>query len=378
MKTEVKVGDVKNFIDIEGLNEEDVIVRKQSWGSMVINENEEMTYVATISDTSVDMDQDCVYSKGCDIRKILKAPVVLWSHSHSSPPVGKIVGLNITENSIQAKVKMAPTTFGNELWTLIRGGYLKTNSIGFVIKKAVIKGNKDFSEFVNKTGIQVAETCNRIITEFVLVENSLCSIPSNENALIEAISTKSIHLEDKLSKELGLKVVEVIVKEEDYGELIELKPFPNEHAARQESPDKYIRFRRQNDKFGPGIDAIFGITSDGKVELQSIRFSADKYTVEEARKWLEAHGHKTNIEPASGKSSEAVIVKEEPVTPEVKPVETPVIVVEPKVEVPLIVKPDLAATEEVFKPVFRIIRAGDYIPTTEDVKAYKNGKVLTV
>jgi len=69
-------------------------------------------------------------------------------------------------------------------------------------------------------------------------------------------------------------------------------PYPNEHSARLKSPGKYIRFRRQNDKFGSGIDAIFGITKDGKAELQAIRFDKTKFTVSQARAWLKAHDHK--------------------------------------------------------------------------------------
>lgn len=58
-------------------------------------------------------------------------------------------------------------------------------------------------------------------------------------------------------------------------------------------PSKYIRVRRENDKFGPGISAIWGVTEDKKVELQAVRFDKDKYTPEEARKWLADHKMKT-------------------------------------------------------------------------------------
>jgi len=76
------------------------------------------------------------------------------------------------------------------------------------------------------------------------------------------------------------------------------KPYPNEHALRLNDPDKYDKIRRQNDKFEDGIHAIFGIL-EGKTELQSIRFSADKFTSEEALKWLEEHDYKTSgFEPA--------------------------------------------------------------------------------
>jgi len=74
---------------------------------------------------------------------------------------------------------------------------------------------------------------------------------------------------------------------------------PGEHAARQVSPDAFEKFRRENDKFGAGIHAIWGITADGKTEVQSIRFDSSKFTEDEAKAWLEKHGFKTTIEPAA-------------------------------------------------------------------------------
>lgn len=81
-------------------------------------------------------------------------------------------------------------------------------------------------------------------------------------------------------------------------------PFPNEHAARQNDPKKYKRFRRQNNKFGVGIHAIFGITQDNKAEVQSIRFDSSKFSEEQARKWLKNHKYKTGLEVATKKSEE--------------------------------------------------------------------------
>ena len=85
------------------------------------------------------------------------------------------------------------------------------------------------------------------------------------------------------------------------------KPLPSEHSARIEAPDKYDSFRRDNDKFGPGIHAIWGIL-DGpprKAELQAIRFSADKFTADEAKAWLKEHDYKPiSFEAASGGGDE--------------------------------------------------------------------------
>lgn len=80
-------------------------------------------------------------------------------------------------------------------------------------------------------------------------------------------------------------------------------PFPNEHAARQTSPTRYKKFRRQKNKFGQGVDAIWGVLDDGKTELQSIRFDKSKFTPAQAKAWLKEHKMKTGIEAASSKAN---------------------------------------------------------------------------
>jgi hypothetical protein len=80
-------------------------------------------------------------------------------------------------------------------------------------------------------------------------------------------------------------------------------PYSNEHAARLNPPDKYVKFRRENGKFGSGIDVIWGITKEGKTEIQAIRFRASKFTVEKAKSWLKNHDFKPILfEPATEKS----------------------------------------------------------------------------
>lgn len=83
-------------------------------------------------------------------------------------------------------------------------------------------------------------------------------------------------------------------------------PYPTEHAARIENPDRYAKFRRRNKAGGEGVDFVYGVLPDGTVELQAVRFDAELFTPEEARKWLEDHGHTARIfEPArKGKAQE--------------------------------------------------------------------------
>ena len=89
------------------------------------------------------------------------------------------------------------------------------------------------------------------------------------------------------------------------------KPFPNEHAARQTSPKKYKRFRRQKVKGTNGVYFIFGILEDGTSEVQSIRFLASSWTPKEAKKWLKKQGYSYSKFEVSSKKSDVKKTEEE-------------------------------------------------------------------
>lgn len=92
---------------------------------------------------------------------------------------------------------------------------------------------------------------------------------------------------------------EKILKALTFIKFLVSKPYANEHAGRLTDPGQYKRFARQNDKGGPGVDFVFGITADGKTELQAIRFDAQRFTAIEAKAWLKEHDNKTILfEPA--------------------------------------------------------------------------------
>jgi len=141
----------------------------------------------------------------------------------------------------------------------------------------------------------------RLVSEWELMEYSIVSVGMQSDAQTlpegkeeEAIQFKVLpEIEEKRGELVGWK---------DYQGTWEEKPYPNEHACRLESPDKYVRIRRENDKFGAGIHALWGIQEGAKpVELQAIRFSLEKFTAAEARAWVKTHDYKcTAFEPATG------------------------------------------------------------------------------
>jgi HK97 family phage prohead protease len=95
----------------------------------------------------------------------------------------------------------------------------------------------------------------------------------------------------------------------DEDDRAEKRPYPGEHAARINDPDKYDSFRRVNDEGGEGVDFVYGILPDGGVEIESIRFDADEFTVEQARQWLEDNDFTAiKFEPATGSSERSETV----------------------------------------------------------------------
>jgi len=80
-------------------------------------------------------------------------------------------------------------------------------------------------------------------------------------------------------------------------------PFVNEHAGRLKSPSDFKDFRRK--KLTDGIDAIYGIKSDGKTEIQSLRFDSSKFTETQAKEWLKDNDFKPILfEPSIGEENE--------------------------------------------------------------------------
>jgi hypothetical protein len=78
-------------------------------------------------------------------------------------------------------------------------------------------------------------------------------------------------------------------------------PYPNEHAARLLQPRQFDSFARQS--IVSGISLILGI-KDGKSTAQAYRFKKDKFTVDEAKKWLADHNIKyISFEPAANKKA---------------------------------------------------------------------------
>lgn len=79
-------------------------------------------------------------------------------------------------------------------------------------------------------------------------------------------------------------------------------PYPNEHSARLQDPDKYVRFARSNNRMDVGVDVIFGFLPNGSSNIQAIRFRTNTWSRQGAIDWLKSHHfwkHVILFEPAT-------------------------------------------------------------------------------
>ncbi len=83
-------------------------------------------------------------------------------------------------------------------------------------------------------------------------------------------------------------------------------PYPNEHACRLETPDKYKSFARENcgqKHDGKCIDVIYGIPEEGGSEIQALRYKTDIWTEDAARNHCKSRdGSFEPAKKAEGKS----------------------------------------------------------------------------
>jgi len=343
MKTELSLSTLQGQGVFKGsdLPSTSEVTRKTYTTSTVATiDNEERSFSTVMSTGNEDREGEVIVVSGMDTKEYDKNPVLCWGHIYSTPPVGKAMEVVAIENGLAGKFKMASTPFANDLWTLVKDGMLNAVSIGFIRLQTYKRGTPGFIEACKQFGVAITATLTRITTKAVLVETSLVCTPCNRDAIMFAVASKGLL---EAANRLGVDVQ----SDDDAGDMIAAKavslgakPYPTEHAARQESPDAFVKFRRVNNAFGEGIHAIYGIDAQGKTHVQTIRFDVTKYTVAEAKTWLNDHGYEATVEAAVPQKQEAPVTEPTDIpapieTPVVAPIEPPVKTVEAPVEPPV-------------------------------------------
>ena len=144
-----------------------------------------------------------------------------------------------------------------------------------------------------------------------VVRRDAISLEGPAVALYDLVLVPTGDLEVLDVEELRARLDKNVSVEKSDGPIVEYtsKSAPTEHAATQLDPAGFDDFRRENDKFGSGIHAVWG-SKGGKTKLQSVRFNTS-FSADEAGKWLTDNKMKSDIEEATGVSKSRFVKSDE-------------------------------------------------------------------
>jgi phage head maturation protease len=177
----------------------------------------ERAAIGYISTRDVDHVGEVLVPNGAILKYYKTNPVVLWAHDYSMPPVAKADWVESDGYGVQSKRTYAETPRADEVWQLIKGGFIKTTSVGFIGIEGTWKGGSGWQSLVDKYNTEwntdlEKSGCTLITTKWALLEYSDVPVPCNPGALTIAVA-KGMSLSPQLINQLGLDDITEAVDE---------------------------------------------------------------------------------------------------------------------------------------------------------------------
>ncbi len=178
--------------------------QKQISAVLKAGESDGHTFSATISTNAVDRDGEVLLPEGMDAKDFNANPVVFWNHNYEKP-IGRATKLAKTSGGWTAEATLAPRPETHEgEWlpdvahALIKAGVLNGVSVGFAPVESRRPTKKDLETF--------GDDLQQVYTRWKLLEFSLTGLPSNQEALVTAVSKGAVSAIQ--CKAMGLEVPE--------------------------------------------------------------------------------------------------------------------------------------------------------------------------
>jgi len=197
-------------LDSEGFFDapEAIVKRRQVNAPVESLEEGERAAIRYISTRDVDRDREVLVPKGAMMDHFQLAPQVLWGHDYSLPPIGKAEWVAVDDYGLKSKTVYAETERAEEVWQLVKGGFLSTASVGFLPIERTFKGQQGWAQTVEKlnrawqTDLEAAGA-EIVTTKWSLLEYSDVPVPANPYALVTAIA-KGLNIQPEMLEALGL------------------------------------------------------------------------------------------------------------------------------------------------------------------------------
>jgi hypothetical protein len=199
---------------------------KEVWGidfdielKQTADDTDERRIISMIGSTpSVDRDNDIIVQSGWDTKAFKNSSPVLWAHNHSIPAIAKITKFNKTKDALTFDEiefpKEGVSAFSDMIFELIKGGFLKAGSVGFLPIKSETRERTEEEE---KNEPQSFCPPTKFLKQ-ELLEFSIVNVGSNRDALVTHLGQKGfktngkIKIESEEGKEISVDVTEFLNK----------------------------------------------------------------------------------------------------------------------------------------------------------------------
>jgi len=186
--------------------------------------------VSWITTEQPDRAGDVVISRGMNQQQYNLNPIVTLEHNYTMPPVGKSLWRKATRDGTTSGIK-AKTQYPSkpEAWegtwpadlafSLVQAGLLNGKSIGFIPTKIHPPTSQEI-----ETNQWSAKSMGMVIDEWIMVEYACTFLPTQQQALVEAVSKSQID-KDAILAVLNLDPNIFQTKAAETQEVIAFTPF---------------------------------------------------------------------------------------------------------------------------------------------------------
>lgn len=154
----------------------------------------EQADISIINDLTLDRDSEIVLPSGGDAKQFTSNPVITLNHNYNDLPVGRAAWVKQEPKGKKAERWKMKTLYAKrpddweglwkpeEVFALVKGGYLPGKSIGFIAESRRQPTQKEID--IRPELVQ----CRGIIDRWTLIEVAVATVPCNPSALVEATS----------------------------------------------------------------------------------------------------------------------------------------------------------------------------------------------
>jgi hypothetical protein len=125
-----------------------------------------------LSNSQEDRSHDTIDVAGWDLKNYLLNPVMLWSHIHEEPPIGRATEVGVVGDNLMATAQFVPLSlspFAETIYQLYLAKFLSAVSVGFQPSEYTYNDDSDGMNFLQQE----------------LVEFSGCAVPCLPSALVQ-------------------------------------------------------------------------------------------------------------------------------------------------------------------------------------------------